>query len=103
MTERSDQSMEAARNSSSSLDDFVSSSIQRMDIQEDNLNDTARAVQALVAQVSGLTQQLQHLRVPTAPPPPLIPHHHQRTHPSQSLIFRSPSLTQVKQTSVEHF
>ncbi|XP_056098278.1 uncharacterized protein LOC130077158 [Rhinichthys klamathensis goyatoka] len=44
-----------------------------MDQQEENLAVTGRAVQALVAQVSELTQQLQHLAVPTAPSPPPIP------------------------------
>ncbi len=74
MTERSDRSMEAASGSTGSLDDFVSSSILRMNSQERNLSDTARAVQALVAQVSELTQQFQCLRGPTAhltPPVPL--------------------------------
>ncbi|KAG1935783.1 retrotransposable element [Pimephales promelas] len=73
MTERSDQSMEAAEDSQRSLNEFVGSCLQRMDTQEKNLNDTARAVQALVAQVSGLTQQIKHLRIPTAPLAPLIP------------------------------
>ncbi len=74
MTERSDRSMEAASGSTGSLDDFVSSSILRMNSQERNLSDTARAVQSLVAQVSELTQQFQRLRGPTAhltPPVPL--------------------------------
>ncbi len=74
MTERSDPPMEAASGSTGSLDDFVSSSILRMNSQERNLSDTARAVQALVAQVSELTQQFQRLRGPTAhltPPVPL--------------------------------
>ncbi len=74
MTERSYRPMEAASGSTGSLDDFVSSSILRMNSQERNLSDTARAVQALVAQVSELTQQFQRLRGPTAhltPPVPL--------------------------------
>ncbi len=74
MTERSDCPMEAASGSTGSLDDFVSSSILRMNSQERNLSDTARAVQALVAQVSELTQQFQRLRGSTAhltPPVPL--------------------------------
>ncbi len=66
MTERSDRSMEAASGFTGSLDDFVSSNILRMNSQERNLSDTARAVQALVAQVSELTQQFQRLRGPTA-------------------------------------
>ncbi len=72
MTERSDPAMEAAR-APSSLEEFVGSSIQRMDQQEKNLNDTARAVQALVTQVSELTQQVQLLRGPAAPPTPIAP------------------------------
>ncbi len=72
MTERSDHAMEAAR-APSSLEEFVGSSIQRMDQQEKNLNDTARAVQALVTQVSELTQQVQLLRGPAAPPTPTAP------------------------------
>ncbi|KAG1953664.1 retrotransposable element [Pimephales promelas] len=55
-----------------------------MDTQEKNLNDTARAVQALVAQVSGLTQQIQHLRIPTAPPALPIPPPPPPADPSQS-------------------
>ncbi len=73
MTERSDRSMEAASSSTGTLEDFVNSSILRMDSQERNLSDTARAVQALVAQVSELTQQLQRLRGSTAPPTPPVP------------------------------
>ncbi len=73
MTKRSDRSMEAASSSTGSLEDFVNSSILRMDSQERNLSDTARAVQAQVAQVSELTQQLQRLRGSTAPPTPPVP------------------------------
>ncbi len=72
MTERSDQAKEAAGNPSS-LETFINASIQRMDHQERNLNDTARAVQALVTQVSELTQQLQLLRGSAAPPTPAVP------------------------------
>ncbi len=42
----------------------------RMDRQEEQMFATGRAVQALVAQVSELTTQIQHLRMPAAPPPP---------------------------------
>jgi hypothetical protein len=73
MTERSDQTMEAASVPSSSLEEFIRHSIRRMDSQERNLNDTGRAVQSLVAQVSELTQQIQQLRAPTAPPAPAVP------------------------------
>ncbi|XDV18071.1 hypothetical protein PO909_023843 [Leuciscus waleckii] len=73
MTERSDQEMEAASGSISPLEEFIRSSISRMDTQERNMNESGRAIQALVAQVSELTQQLRHLRVPTAPPTPPAP------------------------------
>ena len=55
------------------METFINRSIQRMDAQEEGLNNTGRAVQALVAQVSELTQQIQQLRAPTAPPTPAIP------------------------------
>ncbi len=64
MTERSDPA--------NSLEAFITQSINRMDSQEASLSNTGRAVQALVAQVSELTQQFQHLRVPTAPPTPPV-------------------------------
>ncbi len=60
--------MEAASASANSLEAFITQSINRMDSQEVSLSNTGRAIQALVAQVSELTQQFQHLRVPTAPP-----------------------------------
>ncbi len=44
-----------------------------MDRQEEQMFATGRAVQALVAQVSELTAQIQHLRMPAAPLPPPIP------------------------------
>ncbi len=45
-----------------------------MDLQEENMLNTGRAVQALVAQVSELTTQVQLLRSPAAPPtPPSFP------------------------------
>ncbi len=51
MTERSDQSMEAASASANSLEAFITQSINRMDSQEVSLSNTGRAIQALVAQV----------------------------------------------------
>ncbi len=46
----------------------------RLDRQEEQMLVAGRAVQALVAQVSELTTQLQQLRMPTAPlPPPVHP------------------------------
>ncbi len=58
-----------------------------MDQQEENLNDTARAVQALVTQVSELTQQVQLLRGPAAPPHTNRLHHTTRSR----LPVRTPS------------
>ncbi|XP_077065610.1 uncharacterized protein LOC143718435 [Siphateles boraxobius] len=55
------------------LNEFLSHSIARMDQQEENLAVTGRAIQALVAQVSELTQQLQHLAGPTGPSPLPVP------------------------------
>ncbi|KAG1925678.1 retrotransposable element [Pimephales promelas] len=64
--------MDAAN--SSQINDFIAHSIARMDQQEENISGTGRAVQALVKQVSELTQQVQLLRTPTAPPtPPVLP------------------------------
>ncbi len=46
----------------------------RLDRQDEQIFATGRAVQALVAQVSELTTQLQQLRMPAAPlPPPVSP------------------------------
>ncbi len=45
----------------------------RLDRQEEQMLATGRAVQALVAQVSELTTQIQQLRMPTAPLPPPVP------------------------------
>ncbi len=46
----------------------------RLDRQDEQMFATGRAVQALVAQVSELTTQLQQLRMPAAPlPPPVSP------------------------------
>ncbi|ROL03944.1 hypothetical protein DPX16_23379 [Anabarilius grahami] len=50
MTERSDPVTEAAGAQQTSLEDFLNSSIRRMESQERNLNETGRAVQALVVQ-----------------------------------------------------
>ena len=63
--------MDAA--STSQLQDFIAHSISRMDQQEENISGTGRAVQALVKQVSELTQQVQLLRTPTALPTPPVP------------------------------
>ncbi len=58
--------MDAA--SSASLTKFVNHSVSRMDRQQESITGTERAVQALVTQVSELTQQCHVLRNPTAPP-----------------------------------
>ncbi len=46
----------------SELRDILSSNDARMERQEEQIFATGRAVQALVAQVSGLTAQLQQMR-----------------------------------------
>ncbi len=71
VTERSDHTMDSA--DASGLRDFLSNNNTRMDRQEEQMLATGRAVQALVAQVSELTTQFQHLSLPTAPSPPPIP------------------------------
>ncbi|ROL41978.1 hypothetical protein DPX16_19827 [Anabarilius grahami] len=64
--------MDAA--SSAALTEFINHSNSRIDQQQESINATGRAVQALVTQVSGLSQQLQQLHAPTAPPtPPVSP------------------------------
>ncbi len=56
-----------------SIQGILESNNARMDRQEEQMFATGRAVQALVAQVSELTAQIQHLRMPAAPLPPPIP------------------------------
>uniref|UniRef100_A0A9J7X6B8 Retrotransposon gag domain-containing protein n=1 Tax=Cyprinus carpio carpio TaxID=630221 RepID=A0A9J7X6B8_CYPCA len=63
--------MEAA--SSTSLSEFIHHSVNRMDQQQESIVNTGRAVQALVTQVSELTQQIQQLTIPAAPPAPSVP------------------------------
>ncbi|KAL0151676.1 hypothetical protein M9458_053077, partial [Cirrhinus mrigala] len=55
------------------VQELISPNNARMDQQEEHLLNTGRAVQALVAQVSELTSQLQQLRSPAAPPPLPVP------------------------------
>ncbi len=70
----------------SELRDILSSNDAGMERQEEQIFATGRAVQALVAQVSGLTAQLQQMRTevaasPTVPVPlpvPSIPVHADR-------------------------
>ncbi len=50
------------------LQELLAGNNARMDLQEENMLNTGRAVQALVAQVSELTTQMQLLRPPAAPP-----------------------------------
>uniref|UniRef100_A0A9J8C3D9 Retrotransposon gag domain-containing protein n=1 Tax=Cyprinus carpio carpio TaxID=630221 RepID=A0A9J8C3D9_CYPCA len=59
--------------SSTSLSEFIHHSVNRMDQQQESIVNTGRAVQALVTQVSELTQQIQQLTIPAAPPAPLVP------------------------------
>lgn len=59
--------------SASELQNFLASNATRMDRQEEQLRVTGKAIQTLVAQVTDLSAQLQHLRTkavspPTAPP-----------------------------------
>ncbi len=65
------------------LQELISGNNARMDLQEENMLNTGRAVQALVAQVSELTTQVQLLRSPAAPPTPpsfSIPGNHSPQH-----------------------
>ncbi|KAG1927325.1 retrotransposable element [Pimephales promelas] len=55
------------------MEEFIHHSTRRMDAQQKEISDTGRAVQALVTQVSELTQHIQRLQVPTAPPTPTVP------------------------------
>ncbi|KAL0173848.1 hypothetical protein M9458_029816, partial [Cirrhinus mrigala] len=52
--------------SAAELREFLSNNNTRMERQEEQMMATGRAVQALVAQVSELTTQLQQLKVETA-------------------------------------
>ncbi len=70
MTEGSDHSMDSAE--AHGFQELLANNNARMDQQEENMLNTGRAVQALVAQVSELTTQLQLLRSPAAPPTLLI-------------------------------
>ncbi|ROL55332.1 hypothetical protein DPX16_22808 [Anabarilius grahami] len=54
--------------------EYLSKSAQRMDQQDEQVMATARAVQALVAQVAELSTQVLHLSSPTAPAPPSVLH-----------------------------
>lgn len=52
------------------LQEYLTTSNQHMDRQEQQVSATAQAVQALVVQVSELTTQIQQLRSPAVPTPP---------------------------------
>ncbi len=58
------------------LQELISGNNARMDLQEENMLNTGRAVQALVAQVSELITQVQLLRSPA--------HHHHPREPQPS-------------------
>ncbi|KAG1958060.1 retrotransposable element [Pimephales promelas] len=80
--------MGAASAAATSIEEFVHHSIQRMNSQEKEIGDTGRAVQALVTQVSELTQQIQRLRVPAAPPHLPFLSHHREAPPSRNPVCR---------------
>ncbi|KAI2644601.1 Retrotransposon-derived protein PEG10 [Labeo rohita] len=82
------------------LQDILSANNARMDRQDEQMLATGRAVQALVVQVSELTNQLQQLRSPTlpspSPPPPPIPDshnvHHEPRQPTPEVYAGEPNL-----------
>ncbi len=84
------------------LQELLAGNNVRMDLQEENMLNTGRAVQALVAQVSELTTQVQLLRSPAAPPTPpsfSIPGNHSpqgsRFKVQGSLLFVTYTIIQV--------
>ncbi len=81
-----------------------------MDLQEENMLNTGRAVQALVAQVSELTTQVQLLRSPAAPPTPpsfSIPGNHSPQHeprlPAPEMYAGDPNLCRAFLTKCSLF
>ncbi len=81
-----------------------------MDLQEENMLNTGRAVQALVAQVSELTTQMQLLRPPAAPPTPpnfSIPGNNSRQHeprlPAPEVYAGDPNLCRAFLTKCSLF
>ncbi len=92
------------------LQELISGNNARMDLQEENMLNTGRAVQALVAQVSELTTQVQLLRSPAAPPTPpsfSIPGNHSPQHeprlPAPEMYAGDPNLCRAFLTKCSLF
>ncbi len=94
----------------STLQGLFASNNARMDRQDEQMLATGHAVQALVAQVSELTTQLQLLRTPTAPPPLPIPpipadnaHQHEPRLPTPAMYGGEPDLCRAFLTKCSMF
>ncbi len=92
------------------LQELLAGNNARMDLQEENMLNTRRAVQALVAQVSELTTQVQLLRSPAAPPTPpsfSIPGNHSPQHeprlPAPEMYAGDPNLCRAFLTKCSLF
>ncbi len=92
------------------LQELLAGNNVRMDLQEENMLNTGRAVQALVAQVSELTTQVQLLRSPAAPPTPpsfSIPGNHSPQHeprlPAPEMYAGDPNLCRAFLTKCSLF
>ncbi len=88
----------------------LSNNNARMDHQEEQMLATGRAVQSLVAQVSELTTQFQHLRSPTAPSRPPVPstsmnsrQHHEPRLPTPEAYGGEPNLCRAFLTKCSLF
>ncbi len=92
------------------LQELLAGNNVRMDLQEENMLNTGRAVQALVAQVSELTTQVQLLKSPAAPPTPpsfSIPGNHSPQHeprlPAPEMYAGDPNLCRAFLTKCSLF
>ncbi len=92
------------------LQELLAGNNARMDLQEENMLNTGRAVQALVAQVSELTTQVQLLKSPAAPPTPpsfSIPGNHSPQHeprlPAPEMYAGDPNLCRAFLTKCSLF
>ncbi len=92
------------------LQELLAGNNVRMNLQEENMLNTGRAVQALVAQVSELTTQVQLLRSPAAPPTPpsfSIPGNHSPQHeprlPAPEMYAGDPNLCRAFLTKCSQF
>ncbi len=92
------------------LQELLAGNNVRMNLQEENMLNTGRAVQALVAQVSELTTQVQLLRSPAAPPTPpsfSIPGNHSPQHeprlPAPEMYAGDPNLCRAFLTKCSLF